>query len=176
VTEDLIYKERVSSNKTEMLFVALTLIFLLLLIWHMNVGKLDVLTVIFSCLSVLFLFYSVNYRILTIHLTSESLKLAFGIYEWVVAIDNIEECRLDNIPMSMRMGGAGIHFMSIRKRYRASFNFLEHPRVVIAFKRKEGPVRDISFSTRRPNEVLGLIQEILSVKNEGTPNWPDSSC
>mgnify|MGYP000900013350 CR=1 FL=1 len=32
----------------------------------------------------------------------------------------------------LRYGGAGIHFMSIRGRYRASFNFLEYPRVVIA--------------------------------------------
>jgi hypothetical protein len=62
----------------------------------------------------------------------------------------------------MRMGGAGIHFMSIRKRYRASFNFLEHPRVVIAFKRKAGLVRDISFSTRHPDDVLRRIQEAAS--------------
>ncbi len=49
--------------------------------------------------------------------------------------------------------------MTIRRRYRASFNFLEYPRVVIAFKRKVGPVQDISFSTRRPDELLPLIQE-----------------
>jgi hypothetical protein len=52
--------------------------------------------------------------------------------------------------------------MSIRRRYRASFNFLEYPRVVIAFKRKEGLVRDISFSTRRPDDALRLIQEAAS--------------
>jgi len=62
------------------------------------------------------------------------------------------------------MGGAGIHFMMIRKRYRASFNFLEYPRVVIALKRKVGPVQDISFSTRRPDDVLRLIREAVSAK------------
>jgi hypothetical protein len=64
----------------------------------------------------------------------------------------------------MRMGGAGIHFMLIRRRYRVSFNFLEYPRVVIAFKRKVGPVQDISFSTRRPDDVLRHIQESVSAK------------
>jgi hypothetical protein len=64
----------------------------------------------------------------------------------------------------MRLGGAGIHFMLINKRYRASFNFLEHSRVVIALKRKVGPVRDISFSTRQPDEVLRLIQGAISAK------------
>jgi hypothetical protein len=61
--------------------------------------------------------------------------------------------------------------MLIRKRYRASFNFLEHPRVVIALKRKVGPVRDISFSTRRPDDVLRLIQEVISANSA---DWSNS--
>ena len=162
MTDDFIYNERVSSNRTEVLYFALTLIFFLLLIWRVNVSSLDILAAAFFCLFSLFFFYSVNYRTLIIRITSESLKLTFGIFTWIVPLDNVEECGLDEIPMLMRMGGAGIHFMSIRKRYRASFNFLEHPRVVIAFKRKVGLVRDISFSTRRPEDVLRLIQEAVS--------------
>jgi hypothetical protein len=136
----------------------------LLLIWRVVAGGLDILAAVFLCLFGLFLFYSVNYRTLIIRLTAESLKLTFGIFTWTVLLDNVEECRLDDIPVLMRMGGAGIHFMLIRKRYRASFNFLEYPRVVIAFKKKVGPVRDISFSTRRPDDVLRLIQEAVSAK------------
>ncbi len=162
MTDDLIYHERVSSNRTEALFVVLMILFLLLLIWRVNAHNLDVLAAIFLCLSILFLFYSVNYRTLIIRLTSESLMLTFGIFTWRVPLDNIEECQLDQLPLLMRMGGAGIHFMTIRKRYRASFNFLEYPRVVIAFKKKAGPVRYISFSTRRPDDVLRLIQEAVS--------------
>ena len=161
---DLIYDERVTSKRTEVLFLALTVLFLLLLIWRVNAGSLDILAAVFFCLCSFFLFYSVNYRTLIIRLTSESLKLTFGIFTWTVPLDNVEECRLDDIPVLMRMGGAGIHFMFIRKRYRASFNFLEHPRVVIAFKRKVGLVRDISFSTRRPDDVLRLIQQAVSAK------------
>ena len=162
--DDLIYDERVTSKRTEGLFLALTTLFFLLLGWRVNAGGLDVLAAVFFCLFGLFLFYSVNYRILIIRLTSESLKLTFGIFKRTVPLDNVEECRLDDIPMMMRIGGAGVHFMSIRKRYRASFNFLEHPRVVIALKRKAGLVRDISFSTRRPDDVLRLIQEAVSAK------------
>ncbi|HEY59792.1 MAG TPA: hypothetical protein G4N92_03765 [Anaerolineae bacterium] len=160
--DDLKYNERVTSNRTEVLFLALTILFLLLLIWRVIAGSLDVLADVFFCLFSLFLFYSVNFRTLIISITSESLKLTFGIFTWIVPLDNIEECSLDEIPMVMRMGGAGIHFMSIRKRYRASFNFLEHPRVVIALKRKKGLVRDISFSTRRSDDVLQLIREALA--------------
>lgn len=162
MTDGLIYHEKVSSNRTEALFLALTIIFLLLFIWRVNAGSLDVLAVVFLCLSSLFLFYSVNYRTLIIYLTSKSLMLTFGIFTWRVPLDNVAECRLDEIPLLMRLGGAGIHFMIIRQRYRASFNFLEYPRVVIAFKRKAGLVRDISFSTRRSGDVLRLIQEAMS--------------
>lgn len=148
-----------------MLFVTLTLLFLLLLIWRMSSGRLDLIAAVFFCLFGVFFFYAVNYRTLVIHLTSESLKLTFGIFTWNVPLDNVESCCLDDIPILMRMGGAGVHFMNIGHRYRASFNFLEYPRVVIAFKRKRGPVQDISFLTRRPDDVLRLIQEALSANN-----------
>jgi hypothetical protein len=62
----------------------------------------------------------------------------------------------------MRLGGAGILFMFVRKRYRASFNFLEYPRVVIALRKKAGPVQDISFSTRRPEDVIRRIHEAIA--------------
>jgi Ca2+/Na+ antiporter len=163
-SDDLIYDERVASKKTEVLFLVLTILFFLLLIWRVVAGGLDILAAVFLCLFGLFLFYSVNYRTLIIRLTAESLKLTFGIFTWTVPLGNVQESRLDDIPVLMRMGGAGIHFMLIRKRYRASFNFLEYPRVVIAFKKKVGPVRDISFSTRRPDDVLRLIQEAVSAK------------
>ena len=159
---DFLYDERISSNKTEALFLALTLIFSLLFIWRMSVSGLDALAVVFLCFAGFFLFYSLNYKVLMIQLTSEVLKLTFGIFTWKVPLDNIAECYLDEIPVFMRMGGAGIHFMIIRQRYRASFNFLEYPRVVITFKRKVGPVRDISFSTRQPDQVLQLIRNATS--------------
>jgi hypothetical protein len=164
MTDDILYHERVSSNRTEALFLALMLLFFLLLIWRVNTGSLDALAAVFFCFFIIFLFYSVNYSTLVIRLTVAALKLTFGIFTWTVPLDNVEECCLDEIPVVMRMGGAGIHFMFIRKRYRASFNFLEYPRVVIAFKRKVGPVQDISFSTRRPDDVLRLIQESLSAR------------
>lgn len=160
-----VYDERVASKRTEALFLALAILFFLLFIWRVLADRFDVLAAVFLCLCGFFLFYSVNYKTLVIRLTAEALKLRFGIFRWTVPLDNIEGSRLDDdIPVFMRMGGAGIHFMFVRKRYRASFNFLEYPRVVIALKTKVGPVQDISFSTQRPDEVLRLIQESVSAE------------
>ncbi len=109
---------------------------------------------------------------LAIRLDPQSLKLIFGIFSWSVPLENIAECRLDELPWLKKMGGAEIHFMSVRSRYRASFNFLEHPWVGIALKKNKGLVRDVSFSTRHPGDVLRLIREaesaLASIKgNEG---------
>ena len=165
MTDNHIYEERVSSNKTEALFLGFTILFLMLLIWRMSTGSPDILSAIFFFVFVFFLFYSVNYRTLIIRLNPESLKLKFGIFTWTIPLDNVGECRLDDLPVLMRYGGAGIHFMFIRKRYRASFNFLEHPRVVIALRRRVGIVRDISFSTQRPGDVIQLVQNAISAQS-----------
>lgn len=159
MTDNLIYHEKISSNKTEALFVALTLLFLAFTFWRVDSRGWDTLAITLAVFCAIFLFYSLNYRTLVIHLTPEKLKLKFGIFTWTVPVDNIEDCQLDELPTIMKYGGAGIHFMMIRDRYRASFNFLEYPRVVIAFKRKMGLVWDISFSTRKPEDVLRLIRE-----------------
>jgi len=175
MNDNLLYHERTTSNRTEALFLALTFLILLLLVWRVNADGLDVLAAVFLFFFVVFLFYSVNYRTLIIRLTPESLKLTFGIFTWTVALDNIEACHLDGIPLFMRMGGAGIHFMFIRKRYRASFNFLEYPRVVIEFKRKAGLVRDISFSTRHLDDVLRLIQVTIAANRAAQHGRVDSN-
>lgn len=172
MTDKILYTERISSNRTTALFVALALLFLTLSITCLSAGRSDVLATILLCLFVVFVFYSLNFRTLTIQLTAQSLKLTFGVFTWIVCLDNVAGCSLDEIPMVMRMGGAGIHFMFIRKRYRVSFNFLEYPRVVIAFKQRRGPVKDISFTTRRPDEILRLIREIVPA-NSASPYESD---
>ena len=162
MNDKALYEERITSNRTEALFILLTMLPTMVYIWSIKTGRKGKLTTVSLFLSILFLFYLLNYRTLVIRLTSRSLKLTFGLSSWNVPLDNIEDCRLDEIPPLMRMGGAGIHFMMIRNRYRASFNFLEYPRVVIGFKNKVGPVQDISFSTRQPDRVIQLIQNAVA--------------
>ena len=157
-----IYEERLSSHWTEALFVCLASLFLALAIWRFSASGLELLSTVLFLLFIVFAFYSLNYRVLVIRLTREALSLKFGVFTWTVPIENIADYRHDELPALKKYGGAGIHFMMVEKRYRASFNFLQHPRVVVALKQKSGPVRDISFSTRRPEEVLRLIQSVSS--------------
>ena len=166
--ENHIYHEKISSRKTESLFVALTCLSLMLLIWRITASSFGVLGSIFLFLFCLFLFYTLNYRILVICFTLDFLTLRFGVFTWKIPASNISECKLDDdIPPMKKYGGAGIHFMVVHKRYRASFNFLEYSRVVVKLKKKAGLVSDVSFSTRHPDELIHLMQQIIST-NETT--------
>jgi hypothetical protein len=163
--KDFIFQEELSSKRTEGLFVALTVLFLLLFAWRVRTSGAGVLSAVSLFFFVFFLFYSINYRTLIIDLTPERLKLKFGVFTWTVPLENVENCALDDVPLT-RIGGAGIHFTSIRRRYRVMFNFLEYPRLVLALKKKQGPVRDVVFSTRRPEEIERLIKEAVAPEGQ----------
>ena len=99
-----------------------------------------------------------------IQISPQSLRLKFGVFTWTERLDNIASCTLDQLPWYLQYGGAGIHFMTAHGRYRASFNFLEYPRVVLALTRKRGLVRDLSFSTQYPEQVIRLIHDGISIQ------------
>jgi len=158
MNENDIYKESLSSKRTSALFLGLMLVFFLLFLWQVKLSGFQPLAILFLSLSVAFLFYVLNFRRLHTQISSDALTLRFGIFTWTVLFDNIAGCALDdNLPKITKYGGAGIHFFVFEKRYRASFNFLEYRRVVVRFKKARGFVKELSFSTRQPDEIIQLI-------------------
>jgi hypothetical protein len=158
MTNDTLYKEKLSSRVTEGLFIGLCVVFLALSIWMLARGGSAFLRILFIVLFIFFLFYAFNYRILVTRITAQWIKLQFGVFSWTIPRSNIQAVEYDDPPLLAKYGGAGIHFIVVRGRYRASFNFLEHSRVIVSLKRKVGPVADISFSTRHPDEIIRLLQ------------------
>lgn len=151
-----IYEERLSSNRTSALFGLLTVLFLALVIWRAVLNDAGFLLIVFLCLFLMFLFYSLNYRVLHIRLTPEGLTLRFGVFKWDVPVAGIRSCSIDETSL-WRIGGAGIHFSFFKGSYRAMFNFLEFPRVVLTLQQKRGPVREIAFSTTQPEQLIHLL-------------------
>jgi hypothetical protein len=165
----IVYHEEVTSSKTPVFFLALAILCLALFLWRVNAAGVNCSTLILGVLFLFFLFYNLNYRRLVIDLIPQRLTLKFGIFSCSVRVENIAACAVDELPALMRYGGAGIHFMFIRRRYRASFNFLEHPRVVITLRQSAGPVQDISFSTCQPAELLRILRQAL-MQNPACPS------
>ncbi len=113
------------------------------------------------CLRLLSVLLRELHRELIIQPGEKTLQLRFGLFSRVISLGNIEDCLPDKASL-WRIGGAGIHFTPLGGRYRAMFNFLEYPRLVIALKVKQGLVRDIAFSTRQAEELMKLILDRIS--------------
>ena len=155
------YTEDLTSPRTEALFVGLTGMTTALAGWRALVSGPGWLTLTMAGLAVFFGFYALNFRTLRIRLTPDVLQLTFGVFTWRVPIGNIEACRVDDVSL-WRIGGAGIHFSLIQGRYRAMFNFLEYPRLVVLLRQGQGPVRAVAFSTRRVDELRQRLQALMA--------------
>jgi hypothetical protein len=154
---DIRYREEIRSKLTSLLFAVLALVFLGLFAWRYAAAGWVFTPRLFLFLFFFFLFYLVNYRTLRITVTAEGLLLRFGLIRWRTDLDNIQAARLDDSPMWIKYGGAGVHFALVRGSYRAFFNFLEHPRVTISLREKQGPVQELCFTTCCPEQVLDLL-------------------
>jgi hypothetical protein len=157
--EDLLYQERLISTGTQGFFLALTLVFFIPFMLRVQAVVCDWLTFALGFFAVTFLFYTVNYRMLLIQVTAQELVLKFGLFTWRESRQNIKDCALDSMAAWQYYGGAGIHYLLVRGRYRVSFNFLQYPRVMVSLKKKKGLVKDISFSSEHPQELLKVLSE-----------------
>lgn len=157
-----IYSEKLQSNLTTFLFVDLALVSLLLFGWRVTTVGWKFTPGLFLFLGVFFLFYVFNYRTLRIQISEESLILKFGLVRWRTEMVNIQDCAPDDPPPWIKYGGAGVHFALVQGLYRAFFNFLEGPRILVTFKEKQGLVQALSFSTRQPDQILELLRGRIS--------------
>ncbi len=162
-----IYEERLTSRKTESLFLIISILFLILFIGRFGAAGFDWLAKLFLFFLLFFLFYYFNYRTLLIHITPQLLKLKFGVFVRNVAIENISKVYIDDLPPMVKYGGAGIHFMKVRNRYRIFLNFLEYQRVTVELKKPAGTVKDVCFSTRFPEDVKAFIEESINFREAG---------
>ena len=153
----LIYEEKVTSLRTEVLFIALAVLCLALFAWRVAHAGFGILTVGCLFLFVMFFFYSLNYRVLVIRISTDGLKLKFGLFGWTIPWQAVEYAYADETSL-WRISGAGIHFSFFNRRYRAMYNFLEYPRVVVTLREKRGLVREVAFSTERPDEIMRIIE------------------
>ena len=158
---EVIYSEEIRSNKTDLLFVVLALIFYALGAWRVSVVGFKFLSALFVFLGLFFTLYVVNYRVLKISITDQGIQLKFGLIKWKTDYDNIQACLVDDSPPLIKYGGAGVHFAFVQGEYRAFYNFLEYSRVLIRFNKKQGLVQALVFTTRQPDRVMNIIKEHL---------------
>lgn len=162
---EILYRESLSSRRTQGLFIALSILFGALFIWHYIIAGFYFLSTLFLVISLFFLFYVLNYRVLHITITQHTFSLNFGLFRWRTRIENIESFTIDELPIFLMYGGAGVHFLIVKHRYRVSFNFLEYPRVVLRLKQARGWVKYVSFSSTQPQKVFTKLAMLTANNN-----------
>ncbi len=154
---DQIYQEKVQSLLTSFLFTLLALVFSTLFTWRVTVVGFRAFPIVCLVLALFFFFYILNYQTLRITITEEAVLLKFGLIRWRTSLKNIQTCKMDDSPNLIKYGGAGVHFAFVKGEYRAFFNFLEYPRILITFHHKQGLVQGLVFTTRQPEQVMEII-------------------
>jgi len=159
---DQIYQEKIQSSLTTLLFTFLMLVSSALFAWRVTVVGFRAFPIICLVLALFFFLYVLNYRTLRIMITEEEVLLKFGLIRWRTKLENIQACKVDDSPNLIKYGGAGVHFAFVKGEYRAFFNFLEHPRILITFHQKQGLVQGVVFTTRQPEQVLEIINSRIA--------------
>jgi membrane protein YdbS with pleckstrin-like domain len=160
--EDQTYFERITSSGTTRLFLFLAVLFMLLFAWRFLLTGWRIFSGILLILTALFIFYVINYRVLEITITTTHLKLKFGIISSKTILANIQSVDLDNSPPVIKYGGAGVHFAFVKGQYRAFYNFLEYPRILVNLKKKQGWVKALVFSSRQPDKVIEILNKRIT--------------
>jgi len=160
--EDYIYHEKITSTGTSMLFLFLAVLFFLLFGWRVSAVGWRFFPGLFLFLGVFFTLYVFNYRTLEIMITNDQLALNFGLVPWKTSLENILVVELDDSPAVIKYGGAGVHFAFVNGKYRAFYNFLEYPRLLVQFKMKQGLVQALVFTTRQPEKIIRIIESRMT--------------
>lgn len=155
---NVLYSENVRSNKTSLLFMFLAFIFFALFGWRFSVVGYRFVPGLYAFFGLFFCFYVINFRELEISITDQTLQLKFGVICWSSNIENIKSSILYDPPFWIKFGGAGVHFAMVDGDYKAFYNFLEFPRVMIGFHKKQGWVQSIVFTTRQPDKILEILE------------------
>ncbi|MGY4706584.1 hypothetical protein ACVNPS_02360 [Candidatus Bipolaricaulota sp. J31] len=104
------------------------------------------------------LFFLRSFRRLVIEITPEHIAVRFGI-RYVVPWERMESVRRDERSL-LSYGGVGWRFGRRKGGWTMAFVDFRSPRVVLELR--GGRVRELVFSTRRPEEVIRLVEEHLS--------------
>jgi len=98
----------------------------------------------------------VNFLRLTIKITPQGIRVAFGVFKRVIPWENVNSCHMDRISV-VRYGGWGVRIGRVKGRWRLVYNVIGCPRIVVALK--EGRFKEFVFSTKNPEKIMEVIRK-----------------
>ncbi len=157
------YHESLFSKWSTLILFSITVIFFLLYFYQIIVGPIGTDPApnwFWFVMAVFMLAITINFRRLSIRITSAGLTVGYGIYKKRIPWKNIEDRYIDEAS-AIRYGGWGIRLGRVDGRWRTVYNVIGGPRVVVSLKK--GWIREVVFSTENPEEVMKTMDRYLSI-------------
>ena len=102
--------------------------------------------------------FSFNFMILRIKMTQQYLSVSCGIFKRIISWDDIDDCRIDEPPIT-RFSGYGIRLGRFNGKWVLGY-VMGDPKVLLSLNK--GRFRDFAFTTKNPHEVVTLIKKQIS--------------
>lgn len=112
---------------------------------------------------VMFLFFlglTINFKNFTINIDHEGITVGYGMLKTEIPWERVEDCYIDEAS-TLWYGGWGIRVGRIKGKWRTVYNVIGGPRVVVSLN--EGWVREIVFSTKKPDRVIRTIRKNMGM-------------
>lgn len=156
---EVLYKEKLTCIWTQILLVIVTLSIFISLIFQIliaPIGERPAPNWVLFLLLIVFLGITLNFRILSIVITTSSIIVAYGLVKSEIVWNRVESCSLDKTS-AWRYGGWGIRLRKIAGRWGIVYSIIGGQRVTVSLN--DGAFKDIVFSTKYPEEVMDVIRK-----------------
>ena len=157
--ENKIYEEKIFSKLFTGIFVLIPIIFLFLLSYQAliePIGAHPAPNWFFLLMFLFFLGITINFSRYSLKMTSNAIKVSYGLSKHSILWNNIADCYLDTTSIRS-YGGWGIRVANVNGQWRLGYNVVGYPRVLLSLK--QGRFREFVFSTNNPEEVIKIIKQ-----------------
>lgn len=165
-----LYKETIPFSIMKWIMVVMSIIvccFLVLIIYQLTQGPMGTYpapTWNYLLMLLLFLVVTIsliNFLKLTVEVTTQSITIRFGILKSNIPWDNVKSCTI-NKSSSFNYGGWGLRVKWIGDTWVRAY--ILNNSSLIVLRLKSGKSRQLVFSTKKPGELMQIINDFITSK------------
>jgi hypothetical protein len=130
--------------------------------WQMTYGPIgddpapDVFYIIMGIYMMLLGVLILNFVTLRVSVTLRGITAGYGRFRYHVAWENMAGYELDRRTSTMAYGGYGLRFSTWKGKAVIVYNIMGAATMIL--EQKQGRFRYVAFSTRKPDELMSLIE------------------
>lgn len=144
-------------------FIACTLLFLVLLVYQVFVGQVGSNPAPSWFYLIMFLWFAGfsalvrNFNKLAIKITTQSITVGFGVFRRVTPWENVTGCYSHQDSAIGSYGGWGIRMAKVKGKWRLVYNVPSCPAIVLELEK--GRFKEFVFSTKNPDGVMETARQ-----------------